>query len=202
MVFRSLCAALLIALSPAALANDALLGRWEGTYDCGNLRGSGMTLTIDKAAASKFSGVFEFETGKVSGSYSVSGTVDAAGAFRLDPGKWIKRASGYRGLAMTGQLAPGGETIEGKFPLCARGGFQAARIGTVAPSEGQAPVAELPDPAPPQKADPRSVDHAAWAAALRADIAELLQRNESDEQAWRDIKNVSAATAPVAWIGP
>ena len=111
-------AILFICTFGAVQANEALLGRWRGTFNCDGDRGVTMELTISTVKDGRLEGVFEYQSRR--GSYNVSGTVTPSGTFALDPGNWNKRPSGFQAKGLRGNLERFGERdmLRGTFVAC------------------------------------------------------------------------------------
>ena len=125
---------LVLALVPAARAEDGAPGTWEGNYFCGQ-GDTELTLTLRPSGSEgELDGVFRFHGSARNprvpdGCFTMTGTYDGqTRAVRLSAGRWLLQPFGYVSVDLMGQLAPGGDRLSGQVvgPLCQ--GFDLHRV--------------------------------------------------------------------------
>lgn len=167
---------LLVVSSKAVLANEKLLGRWEGALGCDADHNLRMALSIKEVRNGQLRGVFEFWAGGQHASYNVVGTVSSTGAFQLDPASWINQPSGFRASGLRGEIFRIGsmDGMKGTLPQCKEGYFSAYL---------QAPVEAPPPPLAGESGSPE------WTKAVRDRVQEFVAKREDNQFWWNILEN-------------
>ena len=122
-----LLAALAAAAPAAAVAQEALLGRWVGGYVCGQGE-TGLVLQVDRLADGGVGALFHFwptdgNPEVPQGCFEMRAQAGKGGpdAVSLHAGRWLLRPEGYITVDLHGRLDPAGTRFAGSVdgPGCA-----------------------------------------------------------------------------------
>lgn len=173
--------ALLISLSAIdfALANDALKGKWTGSFSCDADKNLRMTLSIDEIENDNIKGVFEFRARGMLAKYAVRGTTTPAGEMLLEPGEWIIHPTRFRSSGLVGKIEEigGKNVLRGRLTDCRTSSFFASRREPGVP------------PLPPLSKGMFDAKGPEWIDAVRGRIADFAARREADQHRWNQLQN-------------
>jgi len=145
----ALAAIAIVVVGRPALAADTtpIEGEWFGEYSCRAVPGQ-LRLTLQRAETGLLEGEMRFgpREGKAAAAYRVRGRYLAeTRAFRLLPGDWIDRPSGWDAGGVDGTVHENGLTLQGAFRGCAGGdeevAFSARRSDATGDGDGGIVVA-------------------------------------------------------------
>ena len=86
---------------------------WEGWYKCSNIK-TDLSVKIISCVGNRITAIFKFDTGKVKGSYYVTGEYNpSTHAIDLKPNKWINKPFGYVMVGIMGTVSGNGRTWNG-----------------------------------------------------------------------------------------
>ena len=112
----------------------ALVGRWHGSYLCGQGR-TGLQLLISKADGLAFQGEFAFhalpENPDVpSGRFAIEGTFDATTqGVQVKGARWLEQPTGYEMVDLSGTLSADERTIAGTVDFTSCSDFRVTLEG-------------------------------------------------------------------------
>jgi hypothetical protein len=144
---------LVVQAAPYSFANEpSWIGRWAGTYSCGNIRNNHFSLDITAQSANRVEGLFSFNVPAApgeTGAYKVVGRSGSDGRVTFVPQEWVERPEGFQPLGLVAALHANGQMLEGNIPDCGFGSdFSASRQGDKAAGEVEPPDLSLVSPTP------------------------------------------------------
>jgi hypothetical protein len=110
---------LVVQAAPYSFANEpSWIGRWAGTYSCGNIRNNHFSLDITAQSANRVEGLFSFNVPAApgeTGAYKVVGRSGSDGRVTFVPQEWLSVQKDFNRLDLLQPYTPMARCLRGTF---------------------------------------------------------------------------------------